>query len=144
MLDLVDRGWSRLAGLRDTSFALIPSRPRHSVEEHDRIVELIRTGADPDELELFTRNHRLRTLDAFLQAQLDATEFIHEKPLEAAQIVADGSGLPAEVVYLYNGPGGTDFKYAEKQGIKALLAPGLPGIVAPKTAGQIINKGYLC
>lgn len=69
VLDLVDRGWSRLAGLRDTSFALIPSRPRHSVEEHDRIVELIRTGADPDELELFTRNHRLRTLDAFLQAR---------------------------------------------------------------------------
>lgn len=48
-------------------------------------------------------------LDAFLQAQLDATEFIQEKPLEAAQIVADGSGLPAEVVYLYNGPGGTSF-----------------------------------
>ncbi len=71
VLDLVDRGWSRLAGLRDTSFALIPSRPRHSVEEHDRIVELIRTGADPDELELFTRNHRLRTLDAFLQARHD-------------------------------------------------------------------------
>jgi len=69
VLDLVDRGWSRLAGLRDTSFALIPSRPRHSVEEHDRILELIRTSADPDELELFTRNHRLRTLDAFLQAR---------------------------------------------------------------------------
>ena len=73
ILDLVGRGWSRLAGLRDTSFALIPSRPRHSVEEHDRILELIRTGADPDELEMFTRNHRLRTLDAFLQAR-------HENP----------------------------------------------------------------
>ncbi|MBN9178639.1 MAG: GntR family transcriptional regulator [Microbacterium sp.] len=69
ILDLVGRGWSRLAGLRDTSFALIPSRPRHSVEEHDRILELIRTGADADELELFTRNHRLRTLDAFLSAR---------------------------------------------------------------------------
>ncbi|WP_336631044.1 MULTISPECIES: GntR family transcriptional regulator [unclassified Microbacterium] len=69
ILDLVGRGWSRLAGLRDTSFSLIPSRPRHSVEEHDRILELIRIGADPDELEMFTRNHRLRTLDAFLQAR---------------------------------------------------------------------------
>ncbi len=69
ILDLVDRGWSRLAGLRDTSFALIPSRPRHSVEEHDQILELIRTGADADELEMFTRNHRLRTLDAFLKAR---------------------------------------------------------------------------
>lgn len=45
-------------------------------------------------------------LDAFLQAQLDATDFLHEKPLEAAQLVAQGSGLPQEVVYLYNGPGG--------------------------------------
>jgi sulfonate transport system substrate-binding protein len=48
-------------------------------------------------------------LDAFLQAQLDATEFIHEKPLEAAQIVAEEAGLPPEVTYLYNGPGGTSF-----------------------------------
>ncbi len=45
-------------------------------------------------------------LDAFLQAQIDATDFLHEKPLEAAKLVADGSGLPQEVVYLYNGPGG--------------------------------------
>ncbi|WP_099038113.1 ABC transporter substrate-binding protein [Mycobacterium neglectum] len=48
-------------------------------------------------------------LDAFLQAQLDATEFLNENPLESAQLVAEGSGLPQEVVYLYNGPGGTSF-----------------------------------
>jgi sulfonate transport system substrate-binding protein len=48
-------------------------------------------------------------LDAFLQAQLDATEFLNDHPLESAKLVADGSGLPQEVVYLYNGPGGTSF-----------------------------------
>ncbi|WP_433621637.1 ABC transporter substrate-binding protein [Nocardia sp. CA-120079] len=48
-------------------------------------------------------------LQAFLAAQLDATKFLNEKPFEAAKIVADGSGLPQEVVYLYNGPGGTSF-----------------------------------
>ena len=48
-------------------------------------------------------------LGAFLQAQLDATDFLNQKPLDAAKIVADGSGLPQEVVYLYNGPGGTSF-----------------------------------
>jgi len=69
IVDLVERSWSRLAGLRDTSFSLIPGRPRHSVEEHDGILEMIRTGADPDALELFTRTHRLRTLDAFLDAR---------------------------------------------------------------------------
>lgn len=48
-------------------------------------------------------------VDAFLQAQLDATEFLWREPLEAARLVAEGSGLPQEVVYLYNGPGGTSF-----------------------------------
>ncbi len=69
IVELVERSWSRLAGLRDTSFSLIPGRPRHSVEEHDAILDLIRTGANPDQLELTTRNHRLRTLDAFLDAR---------------------------------------------------------------------------
>ncbi len=48
-------------------------------------------------------------LDAFLRAQLDATRFIQKEPLEASRIVAEDSGLPQEVVYLYNGPGGTSF-----------------------------------
>ncbi|AMA72718.1 MULTISPECIES: dipicolinate synthase subunit DpsA [Aneurinibacillus] len=43
----------------------------------------------------------------------------------------------ALIIDLASKPGGTDFRYAEKRGIKAILAPGLPGIVAPKTAGQI-------
>ncbi|EPR26963.1 Dipicolinate synthase, A chain [Geobacillus sp. WSUCF1] len=42
------------------------------------------------------------------------------------------------IIDLASKPGGTDFRYAEKRGVKAILAPGLPGIVAPKTAGQII------
>lgn len=48
--------------------------------------------------------------------------------------------MPAHtlIIDLASKPGGTDFRYAEKRGIKALLAPGLPGIVAPKTAGQIL------
>lgn len=44
----------------------------------------------------------------------------------------------AIIIDLASSPGGTDFSFAEKFGIKALLAPGLPGIVAPKTAGRII------
>ncbi|SFF71090.1 dipicolinate synthase subunit A [Halobacillus alkaliphilus] len=44
----------------------------------------------------------------------------------------------ALILDLASKPGGTDFSYADKRGIKAILAPGLPGIVAPKTAGQII------
>jgi NitT/TauT family transport system substrate-binding protein len=43
---------------------------------------------------------------AFLTAQQRATEFLHDNPVEAAEIVAEETGLPVEVVYLYNGRGG--------------------------------------
>lgn len=42
------------------------------------------------------------------------------------------------IIDIASKPGGTDFRFAEKRGIKALLAPSLPGIVAPKTAGRIL------
>jgi NitT/TauT family transport system substrate-binding protein len=65
-------------------------------------------------------------LDAFLQAQLDATDFLNTKPLEAAQIVAQGSGLPQEVVYLYNGPGGTRFDATLKPSLVDALKGDVP------------------
>jgi DNA-binding GntR family transcriptional regulator len=69
ILDLVHRGWSRLSGLRDSTFAFVPGRALHSVEEHTEILRLIRTKADPLEIELAARNHRWRTMDAFLDAR---------------------------------------------------------------------------
>ncbi|HBV87316.1 dipicolinate synthase subunit DpsA [Desulfosporosinus sp.] len=48
----------------------------------------------------------------------------------------------AVIVDLASRPGGTDFEYAQNLGIKALLAPGLPGTVAPKTAGRILAHIY--
>jgi NitT/TauT family transport system substrate-binding protein len=65
-------------------------------------------------------------LAAFLQAQLDATEFLNTKPLEAARIVAQASGLPAEVVYLYNGPGGTSFDTTLKSSLVDALKSDVP------------------
>ncbi|MNI43396.1 Dipicolinate synthase subunit A [compost metagenome] len=44
----------------------------------------------------------------------------------------------AVIIDLASKPGGVDFRFAEKRGVKAMLAPGLPGIVAPKTAGRIM------
>ncbi|HRP99539.1 MAG TPA: GntR family transcriptional regulator [Terrimesophilobacter sp.] len=64
--DLVDRGWARLRALRESIFSFVPHRARESVAEHTRILDLIEAGADPLELELAARNHRLNTLDAFL------------------------------------------------------------------------------
>ncbi|WAA10764.1 dipicolinic acid synthetase subunit A [Fervidibacillus albus] len=58
-------------------------------------------------------------------------------PIVSASVI---SKMPAHtlIIDLASKPGGTDFRYAEKRGIKALLAPSLPGIVAPKTAGKIL------
>lgn len=65
ILDLVHRGWNRLAVLRDSVFSFVPGRARESVGEHERIVSLIESGAEPLEIELAARRHRLATLDAF-------------------------------------------------------------------------------
>lgn len=69
ILDLVHRGWSRLSGIRESTFAFVPGRARHSVDEHDEILDLIRSGAEPLDIEMAARNHRLRTVDAFLAAR---------------------------------------------------------------------------
>ncbi|MBC7341282.1 MAG: dipicolinate synthase subunit DpsA [Clostridia bacterium] len=46
----------------------------------------------------------------------------------------------ALIVDLATQPGGTDFRAADRLGIKAILAPGLPGKVAPLTAGRILAQ----
>jgi DNA-binding GntR family transcriptional regulator len=69
ILDLVHRGWGRLANLRDNTFAFMPDRPRHSIDEHDELIDLVRRGATPLEIELAAREHRWRTMDTFIAAR---------------------------------------------------------------------------
>lgn len=80
-------------------------------------------------------------LDTLEDAVTDADVVINTIPVQivTASVI---SQLPphALIIDLASKPGGTDFRYAERRGVKALLAPGLPGIVAPKTAGQIVAK----
>lgn len=76
-----------------------------------------------------------------LIAHVSKIDFLYNtipSPIVTAQIIAN---IPhrALIIDLASKPGGTDFRFAEKRGVKALLAPGLPGIVAPKTAGRIIG-----
>lgn len=73
--DLVDRGWARLRALRESTFSFVPGRARESVAEHAAILDLIERGADPLELELAARNHRLTTLEAFLNHRKHDTGF---------------------------------------------------------------------
>ncbi|KJR46733.1 Dipicolinate synthase subunit A [Desulfosporosinus sp. I2] len=58
------------------------------------------------------------------------------------RVMLDYLNRDAVIIDLASIPGGTDFEYAEMLGIRALLAPGLPGIVAPKTAGKMLAKVY--
>lgn len=54
--------------------------------------------------------------------------------------VLSGAPSHAAVIDLASSPGGTDFEAARELGLTARLAPGLPGIVAPVTAGKIIAE----
>jgi DNA-binding GntR family transcriptional regulator len=69
ILDLVHRGWNRLKVLRDSSFSFVPGRARQSVDEHEALLHLLESGADPLDIEISARRHRLATLDAVLAYQ---------------------------------------------------------------------------
>lgn len=66
LLDLVNRGWTRLAAIRESSFSFVPGRAESSVAEHDQLLGMLRSGADPTEIERAARTHRMATMRAFL------------------------------------------------------------------------------
>lgn len=74
VLDLVHRGWNRLAAIRESIFSLVPGRALRSVEEHDALVDLIEAKGSFSEIELAARNHRLATLNEFLATQKNHTD----------------------------------------------------------------------
>lgn len=63
----VERAWSRLDALRESTFSFIPVRATASVKEHDQILQAIRDGLPFDDLERLARDHRLRTLHTYQQ-----------------------------------------------------------------------------
>lgn len=69
ILDLVHRGWNRLAALRSSTFAYVPGRARASVDEHDHLLDLIAQGASFEAIETAARQHRLNTLEAYLASR---------------------------------------------------------------------------
>jgi DNA-binding GntR family transcriptional regulator len=69
LVDLVHRGWARLRLLRESTFSFVPGRAQGSVDEHERLLDLIERGADPLEIELAARRHRTTTMDAYLASR---------------------------------------------------------------------------
>lgn len=103
------------------------SKVRVGVRRQEHIARVIEMGMEPFEL----KDMKGSVKDVDLLFNTIPTMIV------TAQIIAQ---MPhhAVIIDLASKPGGTDFRFAEKRGIKALLAPGLPGIVAPKTAGIIM------
>ena len=57
----------RLNTLRSSIFMFIPTRGRASLAEHEALMERIERGADPVEIEMVAREHKMHTVAAYQQ-----------------------------------------------------------------------------
>ncbi|WP_121833383.1 ABC transporter substrate-binding protein [Streptomyces sp. S1] len=74
---------------------------------------------------------RPAVLDAFLRAQRRTTDELRARPVASAESVAKETGLPAEVVYLYNGARGiATFDPALRPELVAALKEDVPVLAA--------------
>ncbi|MGW3018575.1 ABC transporter substrate-binding protein [Streptomyces longwoodensis] len=81
---------------------------------------------------------RPSVLEAFLKAQAQATDYLNAHPVAAAEKVAKATGLPAEVVYLYNGAHGiSTFDPALKPQLVSALKEDVSILKAAKLTGDV-------
>ncbi|MCX5332172.1 ABC transporter substrate-binding protein [Streptomyces sp. NBC_00140] len=81
---------------------------------------------------------RPAVLEAFLKSQAEATDYLDEHPVAAAEKVADATGLPAEVVYLYNGAHGiSTFDPAIKPQLISALKEDVSVLKSAKLTGDV-------
>lgn len=69
LLNLLEDQWERTRIFFESAYDLVPGISGSSVDEHDVLVSLLRSNPDPLEFELAVREHRMRTLRLFDQAQ---------------------------------------------------------------------------
>ncbi|MFE9635149.1 ABC transporter substrate-binding protein [Streptomyces sp. NPDC006463] len=93
--------------------------------------------------EKFARE-RAGLLEDFLRAQRKATDHLRAEPVAAAESVAKETGLPAEVVYLYNGAGGiATFDPALRPELVEALKADVPVLKEAKLVGDVDVDGFL-
>ncbi|MGH8981139.1 MAG: GntR family transcriptional regulator [Acidimicrobiales bacterium] len=61
---LLEREWQRMDLLRRSTFSQVPGRAQASVDEHETLLQLIGSGASPEVIEGYSRQHKLNTLRA--------------------------------------------------------------------------------
>jgi len=90
---------------------------------------------------LGVRPHRLEDLETLAR---DAEVLFNTVPAPVlSQEVLSRMQPGSVIIDIASAPGGTDFAAAKRLGIQAYLAPGLPGITAPRTAGRIVADTVL-
>jgi len=62
--ELIQQAWQRLIQTQRTVFMFIPKRSKSSLEEHEKLVEMLKNKASAEELEAFARSHRMNTIKA--------------------------------------------------------------------------------
>lgn len=67
---LLEREWQRMDLLRRSTFSQVPGRAQASVDEHETLLQLIGSGASPDVVEGYARQHKLNTLRALADRSL--------------------------------------------------------------------------
>ncbi|MFG3509601.1 ABC transporter substrate-binding protein [Streptomyces sp. NPDC047821] len=81
---------------------------------------------------------RPAVVDAFLRAQRRATDHLRAEPVAAAESVARATGLPAEVVYLYNGAHGiATFDPTLKPALVDALKQDVPVLKSAQLVGDV-------
>lgn len=81
---------------------------------------------------------RPAVLEAFLKAQAKATDYLDGHPVAAAEKVAEETGLPSEVVYLYNGAHGiATFDPSIKPELVSALKEDVSVLKAAKLTGDV-------
>ena len=65
LLELLSQTNLRLDRVRSTMFVYLPKRSEQAVGEHQRLISMLETGADPADIEQFARWHKLQTVAAY-------------------------------------------------------------------------------
>lgn len=90
---------------------------------------------------IWASGHRSVEWQSLAQAVAESDVIFNTVPARVlTREVLAGAPSHAVVIDVASAPGGTDFDAARELGLTARLAPGLPGIVAPVTAGRIIAE----
>jgi DNA-binding GntR family transcriptional regulator len=64
LIALLDSEWARLELTRRSAFTHAPGRALQSVAEHEALLDLLESRADPEVIEAAAREHKLKTLEA--------------------------------------------------------------------------------